>query len=196
MDAYLLLGLDVMSGTPGGYNFKAWPSVEIGIGVTGQWRPYGKKNIWALGLGIGWRNYRSDKNYYWVKEKAEDSNDEVMRMEEYDKKYSNTMTTLSVFSLQIPLLYTHYFDKDCKWGMSLGGVVNFNLNARAIREFTYEDEEFDIRTKNINQRPVTIDAMVILHNPALDLYCKYSPMKFFKNNMGPDMHQLSFGIYL
>ena len=131
IDMYLLVGLNVMSGTPGGYNFKAWPSLELGIGLTGQWRPYGKKNIWTTGLGIEWRTYRSDNDSYWVKEKVD--NNEVMCLEDYDEKLTDRRTNLNVFSLQVPLLYTHYFDNKCKWGLTMGGVVNFNLSATAYR---------------------------------------------------------------
>lgn len=193
LDLYALVGLNLMSGTPGGYNFKAWPSLGVGLGVEGKWRPYGKKNIWTLGFGMEWRTYYSDDKCFWVKEKVD--NGEVMHMEDYGDKQSDTETRLNVYSLQVPLLYTHYFDDKCKWGLSLGAVVNFNLSASANRKFTFEDEEYEVKTRSIMQRPVTVDAMVVLHNPAIDIYCKYSPMKFFKDDKGPDIHQLSFGFF-
>lgn len=106
-----------------------------------------------------------------------------------------THSSLSIFSLQVPLLYTHYFDAKCKWMLSVGALVNFNVSTRANRYYTFNDEEYDVSTSGLGQRPVTIEPTVIFDAPYIPpLYCRYSPMTFFKDGRGPKMHQLSFGI--
>ena len=186
------IGLNTMAGAPDGSDFKLWPSFDIGVGSSFDWHPFGKQDAFSIGWGLGYRNYRSSKDTYW----KHDNNDEMILLP-YNEDQSETKTSLNVFSFQVPLLYTHYFDKKCKWGVTLGGIVNFNCYTRAHREYKYDGEKYDVRTKSLGNRPVTIDLMAQLHTSWLPtLYCKYCPMTFFKDNRGPKMHQLSFGICL
>lgn len=188
---HLLLGLTTMLDAPSGYSFKLWPSFECSVGVNLDWYPFGKHNYWSTGLGIGWRNYRTQKDMFWAKNNAGS-----MELVPYDASQSSTRTTLSAFSLQVPLLYTHNFDNKGEWSVTLGGIVNFNTGAHATRDFDYKDESYEVETKAIGQRPVTIDGFLKIGTPySFDLYVKYSPNEFFKNGRGPKMHQLSFGFY-
>ena len=187
---YVNLGLGTMVGAPDGYSFKVWPSWEIGAGLTGEWRPFGEKNVWSIGFGIGWRYYRMSNATYWVK------TDNVMGLAPYAAGQDDRVTSMTAFSLQVPITYTHYFTDEDGWGFTVGGIVNFNTGAHATREYSVGDEDFDIDLNKIGQRPVTIDLLAVVRIPSFpDVYCKYSPMKFFKSGRGPEMNQLSFGVY-
>lgn len=191
-DAYVFIGFNTMLGAPSNYTFNLWPSFDFGFGLKGEWMPYGKKNVWGIGFGLDWRYYRMDDATYWEK----DLTTGVMGLTDYQALQSDRRTSLSEFSLQVPVTYTHYFDKDLDWGVTLGGIVNFNTGAHVTREYTYMDEEYDVVTGSIHQCPVTIDGLLMVHLPAdIAIYCKYCPMKFFRDGYGPKMNQLSFGIY-
>ena len=193
----LNVGMNTMTGAPSDYSFKIRPSWDFGMAVTADWYPFGARNSWSIGLGVNWRKYRSDKDSYWVK----DVNGE-MGLVPYSKivnglDFSNCKTTLHVFSLQVPVLYTHYFDNDQDWYVTFGAIINFNTGAHTNRQYEVEDQDYDIDTNKIGQRPVTVDLMLQLGLPHFpDLYVKYSPTTFFKDGRGPKMHQLSFGIFL
>lgn len=188
---HLNVGLNTMTGAPDGYDFKLWPSFDIGVGETFDWHPYGKKNEWSIGWGLDWRTFRLKKDKYW-----EQDNVEPKKMELVDYTLNDgNKTSLYVFSLQVPVLYTHYFDNKYKWGVTLGGIVNFNVTPRAKYQFKSGNETYDVSIKHIGNRPVTVDLMAQLHTAWLpSLYFKYCPMTFFKDNRGEKMHQLSFGI--
>lgn len=189
-NGYVHLGLGTMVGTPDGYSFKVWPSWEIGAGITADWHPYGKKNVWSIGFGIEWRYYRMSNASYWVK------NNGVMSLVPYADGLDDKKSSLSAFSLQVPVTYTHYFTDEDGWGFTLGGIVNFNTGAHTNRQYSVGDEDFDISLNKIGQRPVTIDLLAVVRIPSFpDVYFKYSPTKFFKNGRGPEMNQLSFGVY-
>lgn len=182
-------GLTTMTGAPKDYGFKVFPSFEYSFGLTLDYSPYGRHNEWSVGLGFGGRLYYMSKNNYLVK------NADKMVLQPYDGSQSNRESKITVLSLQVPLLYTHYFDNDRKWGVTIGGIVNFNTSAKTTREFEYQEEDYSIDTKSIGQRPVTVDAIIIVKpHTLLSFYCKYCPMTFFKNNRGDKMHQLSFGV--
>ena len=187
--SYLNIGFNTMLGAPSGYDFNLWPSFDVGFGVKGEWMPYGKKNVWSVGMGVYWRHYRSSKDYYWWKV------NDVLKQVKYPEKLEHTSTSLNVISLGIPIMYTHYFDNKHKWGLTLGAIVNWN-SAYARRYYEVDDEDYDVSTKKIGQRPITIDGIAIVRIPSCpDIYCKYCPMEFFKDGRGPKMHQLSFGFY-
>ena len=187
------LGMGTMLSAPDGYKFRVWPSWEIGVTLTANWRPFGRKNVWSLGFGIDWRNFRSDKETRWVK-----TTDDVMELQPYLNSVTTKRTNLNRFSLTVPVTYTHYFsDKRNAWGITLGAIVNFNTGAHA--EAFYESGDYSYREYlyAIGQRVVTFDGIAIVHIPSfLSVYCKYSPSTFFKDDRGPKMHVLTFGLCL
>lgn len=183
------IGLNAALDAPEEYKFKVWPSFELGLTWLADYRPFGKKNVWSVGMGVYWRHYRSSKDYYWWKV------NDVLKQVKYPEKLEHTSTSLNVISLGIPIMYTHYFDNKHKWGLTLGAIVNWN-SAYARRYYEVDDEDYDVSTKKIGQRPITIDGIAIVRIPSCpDIYCKYCPMEFFKDGRGPKMHQLSFGFY-
>ena len=187
--AHLYVGMGTMTGAPDGYSL--WPAFEFGVGGTADWHPFGKKNVWSTGLLLGFRTCHVKSNRYLAKDDMG-----VVSFVPYDAAtQKKTHSSLSIFSLQVPLLYTHYFDAKCKWMLSVGALVNFNVSTRANRYYTFNDEEYDVSTSGLGQRPVPIEPTVIFDAPYIPpLYCRYSPMTFFKDGRGPKMHQLSFGI--
>lgn len=188
--AHFNLGLCTMLDAPDGYDFKLWPSWEVGFNFLADWRPYGKKNVWSIGLAFDWRTYRMDKDSHWEK------TGDVMALAPNPANIDAKRTSLNVFSLGIPVMYTHYFDNDAKWGITLGGIVNFNTGSHANQRYEIDDYHYDVKLKSIGQQVVTVDGLAIVRIPSFpDLYCKYSPMKYFKDGRGPKMHQISFGFY-
>ena len=188
---YLNVGFNTMVGAPSDCSFRIWPSFEVGLGFKGNWEPFGKKNVWSVGFGIDWRNYRMGNDKYWYKDATGNA-----QLTPFMAGQTNCKNWLNVFSLQVPVTYTHYFDKEQDWGVTLGGIVNFNTGAHATRMFEFQDEEYEVETSSLRQRPITIDALLMFSTPAdLSIYCKYCPMEFFKDGAGYKMHQLSFGIW-
>lgn len=188
---HINIGLDAMLDAPEGFDFKVWPSFEVGIGSTWDWHPFGKQNEWSIGWGLNWRSYSTKNETYWAK-----TND-FMHMVPYAPEMKDRSTTLHTFALQLPLLYTHYFDKKQDWSITLGAIVNWNAEAVGQRDYELNGEDYEVETKKIGQRPITIDGYVRVDVPYLPaIYCKYCPMEFFKKDRGPKMHQLSFGICL
>ena len=189
---HIMVGVGTMTGAPDDCKFKLLPSFEVHLGFTADWHPYGKKNAWSAGLLVGWRNYRTDKSTKWVKD-AQD----MMTLTPYGPGVSSSVTTLTEFSIQVPLVYTHYFDNREGFGFSLGAIVNFNTGAHATARWSTGDYDYLETLHGLGQRVVTVDGLAVIHIPSfLDVYCKYSPMTFFRDGRGPKMHQLSFGLCL
>ena len=184
---HLNVGMSTLFDTPDGYDFK--PSAEIGLSWLADYSPYGKKNVWSIGLGFNWRNYSYDNDYLLTK-----VNDVLVQIP-YSSGLDKRSTSMNITSLNVPILYTHYFDNKQNWGITLGGIVNWNYYARTHSDYENGDELYSVKLNKIGVRPITVDAMAIVHLPFLfDIYCKYCPMELFKDNRGPKAHQFSIGI--
>lgn len=183
------LGLNALIDMPESYDFKLWPSFELGFSWVADYQPYGKKNVWSAGLSIDWRNYKTKNNNYFAPV------DGMLSPTPFAPEQKDARASMSITSLGIPLMYTHYFDNSQDWGITLGAIVNWNFNASVNRSFEFEGEEYDIDNEKIGHYPITIDGIAILHTSFIDVYCKYCPMQLFKDGRGPKAHQLSFGLY-
>ncbi len=188
---HMLLGMNLLLDTPDEYEFRLWPSFDLGFAWLADWHPYGKCNEWSIGLGISLRSYGYKNDHYLGKV------GDMLTPIAYTDEMENRSSALGIASLQLPLLYTHYFDQRQRLGITLGAIVNWNFYAQSSRNYEVGDEDFSITTKKIGHHPFTVDALAVFHIPSfVDIYCKYCPMKLFKNGRGPEAHQLSFGIYL
>lgn len=187
---HFAIGLNTMLNAPDGYDFKVWPSWEFALTFQSDYRPYGKQNVWSIGLGFDWRHYKMNKDKYLYKDAKDYLTPKAFA------GASDTYSSLRIYSLNLPLMYTHYFDKKQKWGLTLGAIVNWNFTAYAYCEYSLGNEDYEVKTRKIGHQPITVDAMAIAHIPSFpDIYCKYCPMNVFKDDRGPKMHQLSFGFY-
>ena len=186
---HIFFGMNLLTSTPDDYDFN--PGLELGLSVLGDWRPFGRQNVWSIGLGIELRHY----GYTSKKLLDKDANNMLVPYAFADQQ-DDRKSSIILNELQVPVMYTHYFDKRQKWGLSLGAIVNWNMSA--VSSYSYEtgDRKYDVTVKKIGIHPFTVDGLAILHIPSFpDLYCKYCPMELFKDNRGPEAHQLSFGFY-
>ena len=198
MHAYL--GMNTLTSATDDYDVKLWPSLEIGAGPTWDFYPYGKHNVWRAGIGVGWVMFQFDKDYFWSKDAKDKVDlDKLIALQGHAYSSNSTSehlsTSMNILRIQVPVVYTHNFDERGRWALSLGAMVNFNLQASCNYAYKNDDEKHEVSIGHVGQRPVTVDAFAVVKVPRLPgIYCKYCPMTVFKDNRGPKMRQLSFGI--
>lgn len=154
---------------------------------------YAKKDGFSVGFGLDWRNYRMTGFNYFSK-----ANDGTISVEKYPVGTEPDFSRIKVFSLQIPLMWQHRFNKN--WSFALGPVINFNTYASIKNKYTDADgkKHKDV-LKHIHQKPFTIDIMAELNIlNEISVYCKYSPMNILNSDYSNkcNFQSLSFGIYL
>lgn len=187
------LGWAVPTNTPEGHGFATFKSQEIFFGLRYCYTPKKARQTYSVGLWCDWRDYEVPRNHAMGKNK-----DGIVVFGDFHDSYSNTSSSIRVFSLSVPFLFTQKFGK--KSSFSLGPVVNFNLRGRINNEWTDGDNEMQQSTKDIGQRPVTVDFMGIVKSNGIGLYCKYSPMSVLKKKSengveNPQFHSLTFGLF-
>lgn len=203
------VGVDVPTGAPDGVDFAPFRSWEIGWTIAQyDYTPNNSKTTFSAGLGFDWRNYTL-KGHEKMFVKLDDvvvlgplahlaiptDNTQTLSEKVYlvSQRLDDLSSNIHTVSLSMPLLVRQQFSK--KFGISLGAQLNWNYYARIHSSFNNGDDECSLNTKDIGQRPITIDALGMVHLGDLSIYCKYSPMSVLKTDRGPEFKSLAFGIY-
>ena len=182
-------GIDIPTGAPDGVDFAPFRSWEIGLTVAQyEYTLKNSKTTLCAGIGVDWRNYTlsgHDKMFAKV--------NDIVGV--YDRKgdMSELASRISTCSLSLPLMVKQSFNKD--FAISLGAQLNWNFYSRVNNYYEENDNEIDIQTKKIGERPITIDVLGMLHFGDFAVYCKYSPMSVLKKDKGPDFKSLAVGFY-
>ncbi len=186
---HLYVGIDIPTGAPDGVDFAPFRSWEIGLTVAQyEYTPKKSKTTLSAGIGFDWRNYTlsgHDKMF----EKVHD----VVTVVERNAKVSELASRISTCSISLPLMVKQSFSKD--FAVSLGAQLNWNFYSRVNNYYEMGDDEIDVQTKKIGERPITVDVLGMLHFGDFAVYCKYSPMSVLKKDKGPDFKSLAVGFY-
>ena len=186
---HFYVGIDIPTGAPDGVDFAPFRSWEVGLTVAQyEYTPKNSRTTLCAGIGFDWRNYTlSGHDKMFVK-----ANDIVGV---YDRKgdMSELASRISTTSISLPLIVKQSFSK--KFAVSLGAQLNWNFYSRVNNYYEENDNEIDIQTKKIGERPITIDVLGMLHFGDFAVYCKYSPMSVLKKDKGPDFKSLAVGFY-
>lgn len=186
---HVYVGIDIPTGAPDGVDFAPFRSWEVGLTVAQyEYTPKNSRTTLCAGIGFDWRNYTlsgHDKMFAKV--------NDIVGV--YDRKgdMSELASRISTCSLSLPLMVKQSFNKD--FAISLGAQLNWNFYSRVNNYYEENDNEIDIQTKKIGERPITIDVLGMLHFGDFAVYCKYSPMSVLKKDKGPDFKSLAVGFY-
>ena len=188
-DFDFLIGVGTPTNVPDGMSFAPFKSMEMAIGVRYVYTPKKALQSYSVGLWCDWHAYGLSTDKMFVK-----GEDKVIGLGEYPEKAGSKRSSINVFSLSVPLLFTQRFGHQSKVRMTLGPVVNFNVRGRINNSYELGDDEIDVSTKDIEYRPITVDLMGAVSYDNIGLYVKYSPMSVLKKDKGPDFHSLTFGV--
>ena len=203
-DFDLAVGWAAPTNVPSGMSFAPFRSWEWTLGIRYKYQPKGKLQTYSVGLWFNWHRYALSTDKMFVKgstiattgQPVSGNAQSVVGLADYPTGASNKSSNISVFSFSVPLLFTQRFGHKCPWRLTVGPVINFNVKGRLNSEYELGDNTFDVSTKGLEYRPVTIDFMGVVKYKEIGLYFKYSPMSVLKSNMGPQFHALSFGVFL
>jgi len=164
-------------------------SIDIGwLSVIGALYNTGHGQRITMGLGIDWRNYRlnSDKRFI--------DDGKTLTIGAYPDGATSRLSRVKVFSLTMPLLFKQrLFDKV---DIFAGPVVNFNVRASVLTQYTLDGEKFKESRTGIHQVPVMVDIMGGLKWRGIGCYVRYSPCHVIKEQYGPSFTPLTVGVGL
>lgn len=146
----------------------------------------------SLGIGFGTRNIGTDHHYRFIKEGDTD----VITLKPFEEGQTNCSSSLRIFQLHMPLLYSLRFGYKRNCSLWIGPVLNFNIAGQIHSKYQIGENTYRISTNNLNQRPVTLDAFMSIGWKGLSIYARFSPMKTLRSQCGLDFSTFSTGIIL
>ena len=183
-------GVNIPTGAPAGVDFAPFRSWDLNWTIAQyEYTPKGASQTYSVGIGLGWRNYTlSDRDKMF--EKVGDVTG-IVPVQKTDGRTSR----VHIMNVNIPVLFRQKIGGD--FAVSVGAQININAYGRLTNKFEDDatDRDFDVKTKKIGQRPLTVDVLGMVHFKDWALYCKYSPMDVFKKDRGPEFKSISFGVY-
>lgn len=189
--AHFSIGVNMGLGTPEGMSIKPFKSWDIALTVFQyDYSPKKKLQTYSAGVGIGWHNYGIGSSKMFTK----DANG-VVGLTDYPANAGSKYSRINIFNIFVPLLFTQKFDSKGKYSLSVGPVVNFNVAGHLTAGYETNDIEYDLTTRKIDYRPVTVDIMGVFNINDIGIYARYSPMTVMKKNRGPEFRSLTLGLY-
>ncbi len=190
LDFDVAIGGNLMAGKPDGMKTRFWGSREFLIGLRYEYTPKKALQSYSVGLWAKWSHYALDGKSFTKLDNG------AVGMTDFPAGTSSARSSINIFSLSVPFFFTQKFGEKSNWSVTLGPVVNINLRGRINNEYEIGDNDFDINTKGIEYRPLTVDLMGMITYKKVSIFCKYSPMTVFKKDMGPEFHAVSLGVFL
>lgn len=184
------VGVDIPTGTSSDVDFAPFRSWEIGVTLFQyDYTPKKSKTTLSAGLGLSFRNYTLSGH-----DKMLDKVDNKIVVSDRPTNVSDLSSSFYTMGFSMPLLVKQRFGKN--FAISLGAQLNWYCYARVNNNFEIGDNEYDIDTKDIGHRPITVDILGIVHvAKGFGLYCKYSPMTVMKKDRGPEFKSFAVGFY-
>lgn len=148
---------------------------------------------WGLvsGIGLDWRNYVMDNEFYFVKYNKQILISPVLPDVSLD--YSRLKTV----HLNVPLLAE--WQSLCLKGrpfVSFGPVIGIKTYSSLKTMTRYENRKIKEFSKNIYPNPINVDFLLQLGYSHLGFYAKYSFFNMIQKNYGPSMNSFSTGFML
>ncbi len=188
---HFAIGLTAPTNVPNSMSFNTWESVEL-MWTIGQidYTPRNCLQTYSVGLGVTWHNFFLKTNKMFTK-----NENGYIDLADFPDGAERRWSNMHYWSLSVPLLFTQRFDRRGLFKLTVGAIVNYNKSGYIKNTYELNQLEYDIRTKEIENRPVTVDLIGIMKIYGIGLYCRYSPFSVLKDNYGPQFHSLSFGLY-
>lgn len=184
-------GLDGAISQPEGTGLQMGKSFEVlWLKALAAEYQFGNQSV-SFGLGFDWKNFKmTGAPLRMVKQTSHGG----ITADEYPLGTEALNSTLKIFSLDVPILYSVELPK-CRTKFTLGPVVNFNtyssLKTNYINALGNKTTEF---TKGMGQRYVTMELFGSVSWNCVGLYLKGSPFKAMKSYSDINFHPLTVGV--
>ena len=131
-------------------------------------------------MGLNYANYGLRAPYFWNR-----SSNGALGYVASPGDYATHSATLSMWSMQFPLMYNHSLGK--KWSIAAAAVMNWNCYANISNGYSVGKSDYSVTTHGLNQRKITFDYVGMLSWHGVGFYFRYAPQSLFKTGMGPEM---------
>ncbi len=144
----------------------------------------------SAGVGINWTWHRLNKPTFW--NIGEEGN---VVLEPSSDAIKSHRATLTVYSLQFPLLFSQQISK--RWNIAAGPVLNWNFYARYRNGYSLDGKDYSTSARVRNVRGFSLDYVAMVSYNGVGAFFRYSPQSVFKTGQGPEIkNRWTLGIVL
>ncbi len=136
----------------------------------------------SLGVGFNWSHYRLNNNYFWTR-----GDDGVAGFVLSPDKCDKPRASLTLWSMQFPLLYNHSFGAKRRWSAAAGVVMNWNYYANFYNAYSDGKSDYSVTTRGLHQRKLSFDLVGMVSWHGIGAYVRYAPQSLFKTGYGPEI---------
>lgn len=142
----------------------------------------------SLGFGLDWRNFRMTGTNRFVKEGA------AISVAPYPDGAEADFSRIKVFSLTFPFRYSYNFGSGRKWNVNVAAILKVNTYASLKTRYSLDGRDYKEFSKDIRQKPVSVDLMAGFGWKFLGVYVKYDPCRVLNKAFTPRFNALTTGL--
>lgn len=159
---------------------------EVGIlNVLGLKYIPNRRTHLSVGVGFNYQRYVIDRQHYFSKD-AETNAVSIKNFSDLsDEELDGRGSDFKLWQLCLPVMYKQSFKYDLFF--KLGIVFNWNASANISHSYKIDDTSYSFNTKKIRQNKFSTDMTAAFGYRWFGVYIKYSPMKLFKKEYGPNI---------
>lgn len=146
----------------------------------------------SLGVGFLWQNYVTKGNRFFNLNMENRS----IGFTPYPEGATDLRSRIQLKTWQMPLLYTFSFGHRNYCNFVAGPILCFNTGSSIKTQYKLDGNEYSIVTKNIGQRPVTLDLFAGFNYRYIGVFVRYSPMKKLRDRTQLPFNTISTGLSL
>ncbi|MDE5812592.1 MAG: hypothetical protein K2H61_09865 [Muribaculaceae bacterium] len=179
------IGVTVPTAAPKGLS----GSIECGLGkIVGlELQPWQGGPQFGIGFGFHYRQFTLHHGQVFLADHH--------RLSIIPVEADRVSSRLRNFGFQVPVTITQNISNG--FGITIGAAAMFNTFTCASSTTYVNDLQFKNSYRNLHQRLLTLDLMAAIGwTRSASLYVRYSPLKLFNEQWGPQFNTLSFGLSL
>lgn len=144
----------------------------------------------SLGVGFLWQNYVTKGNRFFNLNMENRS----IGFTPYPEGATDLRSRIQIKTWQMPLLYTFSFGHRNYCNFVAGPILCFNTGSSIKTQYKLDGNEYSIVTKNIGQRPVTLDLFAGFNYRYIGVFVRYYPMKKLRDRTQLPFNTISTGL--
>lgn len=175
-------------GAPDPMNVNMAASYEVFADLLTYGRYVGPHADLSIGFGINWRNYRMNGRTRFV------MNGDCIGLSPYPDGADIDFSRIKVFSLTFPFRYSYNFGSGRKWNVNVAAILKVNTYASLKTRYSLDGRDYKEFSKDIRQKPVSVDLMAGFGWKFLGVYVKYDPCRVLNKAFTPRFNALTTGL--
>lgn len=147
-----------------------------------------RRNILYIGIGLDCNLLKQHKGMQWVKQ------NDNLAIEPFPDETSKRKSWYNNISLTLPLRYSYMVWKE--WEITFSAIPKYTIMGTVRNRYTIGNRRYLDEYKRFNERKISLDFSIDIHNTWGGIFVKYSPFTTFNTSDGTNYKAITLGFTL